>query len=227
MSKTNEVMEVYDKNSLLVTDNEIFNVKLLNPKCKEFERGVAYLSGDYYYPFRGILSKCDSFNAKPWPGIYLEEDTEKTIIVHPKSEEEKAQYTYAGRISNIDPEPIINQINKSDNILIAMPESSKIFMPTPSKDDDILKRSIKRALLEKGIDIDQYRERFLDKNALFNFKQVIKGNSTLSMLLFNRGCEALDLKYTIIIEEDGSNNIIGNPLKEKIIVSSEDTYEIQ
>ena len=69
---------------------------------------------------------------------------------------------------------------------------------------NFLKYVIKKAIIDKGIDIDRFKYRFVDKNALFNFKQVLKGDNRLSMLLFDRGVEAFNLKYTIVHELNGN-----------------------
>ena len=106
-----------------------------------------------------------------------------------------------------------------------MPESSKAFCPEITENDDILKRLMKQAIINKGIDIDRFKYRFVDKNALFNFKQVLKGDNRLSMLLFDRGVEAFNLKYTIILQED-SGDPIGIPLSQPIVISSNDTHEL-
>ena len=106
-----------------------------------------------------------------------------------------------------------------------MPESSKAYCPEITEDDDILKRLMKKIIIDKGIDIDRFKTRFVDKNALFNFKQVLKGTNRLSMLLFDRGIEAFNLKYTIIVSE-GPGSPIAAPLAEPLIVSSEDTHEL-
>ena len=68
-----------------------------------------------------------------------------------------------------------------------------------------------------------YGRRRIGKSELI--KQVLKGNNRLSMLLFDRGIEAFNLKYTIIVSE-GPGSPIGVPLAESLIVSSEDTHEL-
>jgi hypothetical protein len=158
------------------------------------------------------------------PGIYLKDD--KYILIEAVSDEEKEEHLIKKYIKKFDPASIKEALKSGDQILIRIPESSKAFIPPITNDDDILKRALKKALLEKNIDIDQYRQQFMDKNALFNFKQVIKGNAKLSMLLFERGADALKLKYTIIVEEVDPENPIGRPLKSDIVVCSEDTYDL-
>ena len=117
-------------------------------------------------------------------------------------------------------------INNKEVEVFIMPESSKAFCPEITDADDILKRLMKRAIIEKGIDLDRFKARFVDKNALFNFKQVLKGDNRLSMLLFDRGVEAFNLKYTIILSEAEENNHIGARLTEPIIMTSEDTHPL-
>jgi hypothetical protein len=121
---------------------------------------------------------------------------------------------------------IIIVANSKKDILIAVPESAKIFMPSLTIKDDILKRLAKQALIHKNVDLDHIKDRFIDKNALFNFKQVIKGDNKLSILIFDRGMDALNLKYSIILEEKDSTQAIGDPLTNPILASSEDTFDI-
>lgn len=222
----NNEKQIYTKDALLVTDDEIFGIRLYDESAKDFEKGVAYLRGDYYYVYRGEMDQNNSGDLYPEPGIYKDTLTNAIFRVDPYTPDDKKKYSLDGKISTIDPQKIIDAVNNKEEILIAIPESSKIFLPTLNNGDDILKRLIKKALIEKGIDIDQYKHRFVDKNALFNFKQVVKGDNKLSMLLFDRGCEALNLKYRIVIEECDSENYVGAALTGPIQASSEETYNI-
>ena len=120
----------------------------------------------------------------------------------------------------------IFELNTKEEILIAIPESSKVFQPTLSINDDILKRAIKLVLLDKGVDLDRHKDRFRDKNALFNLKQVIRGENKVSILIFERFCEALNLGFSITLFEKDPNFSVGKPLTKPVVVSSEDTYEV-
>ncbi len=221
-----ENLKVYSNDSLLITNDEILTIKIYNENSNIFEKGIAYLDGEYFYIYRGEITEKELHKegVKLEPGIYR--CNGKNILIMPLTDEEKKYYTYEDKISSIDPNKIIEMINTKEKILVPVPESSKLFIPVINKEDDILKRLIKKALIEKNIDIDQYRHRFLDKNALFNFKQVIKNNNTLSILLFDRGCEALNLKYTIILEELDPENVIGEKLDISITAASDDVYDL-
>lgn len=222
-----EEKQIYTKESLLVTDNEVFEIRLYDDSLKEFQHGIAYLDNGYYYTYKGEVDLKDLLkNTYIKPGIYKDKISGEIYLQVPLTDNDKEKYSYQNKISSIEPEKIIDMINNHEQILVVVPDSTKIFLPSLSNNDDILKRLIKKALIEKNIDIDHYRHRFIDKNALFNFKQVIKGDNKLSMLLFDRGCEALNLKYTIIIDEIDPETPIGEKLHGPITASSEDTFDL-
>lgn len=208
---------------ILLDDGKVMrNVLLFNKDIKEWDPMVAYLDGDYYYLFKGKVPENEKIEE---PGIYIDRQTNEPLLAVPSTNEEKKKYTYNDKICSTSANEIINKINRKEVEVFIMPESSKAFCPEITEDDDILKRLMKQIIIDKGIDIDRYKSRFVDKNALFNFKQVLKGNNRLSMLLFDRGIEAFNLKYTIIVSE-GPGSPIGVPLAESLIVSSEDTHEL-
>lgn len=222
-----EEIKIYNDSSLLITEDAILSIKLFNENTTSFERGIAYLHDDFYLLYRGEYTEKEYnllYNIEP--GIYRISDTNKNIVILPESDEDMEKYTYEDKISSIETEDIIHAINTKEKILINVPESSKLFIPVLSNEDDILKRLIKKALIEKGIDIDQYRHRFENKNELFNFKQVVRNKNKLSILLFDRGCEALNLKYTVIIEEADPNDAIGNRLETPIVATSDEEYDL-
>lgn len=209
---------------ILLDDGKVMrNVLLFNPEIKDYDDMVAYLHGDYYYLFRG---KIPLDNNPKEPGIYLDRQTGSPILVQPTSEKDIKQYTYNDKICSTTANEIIDKINRKEVEVFVMPESSKAFCPEITENDDVLKRLMKKAILDKGIDIDRFKARFVDKNALFNFKQVLKGDNRLSMLLFDRGVEAFNLKYTIILSEANTGTTIGAHLAEPIIVTSDDTHPL-
>ena len=81
-------------------------------------------------------------------------------------------------------------------------------------------------MLAKNVDLDRYKDRFSNKNELFNFKQVLRGDNKLSMKIFTRGMDALNLEFVIIIREKSTNDIVGDKLDEDIVISSEETYPL-
>lgn len=220
-----DMVPVFNDDILLDDGKNMRHVRLYNEDITEFDPMVAYLKGDYFYIFRGSLQ---SKNSTPdMPGIYKDETTGKYVIFEPSSKEEREAYSYADKISSSTASEIVDKINRKEVQVFVLPEASRAFCPQISPNDDILKRLMKQAILDKGIDLERFKYRFVDKNALFNFKQVLKGDNRLSMLLFDRGVEAFNLKYTIIVEEAKTGDTIASPLGEPIIISSDDTYDIK
>ena len=208
---------------ILLDDGKVMrNVLLFNKDIKEWDPMVAYLDGDYYYLFKGKVPENGNIEE---PGIYIDRQTNEPLLAVPSTDEEKKKYSYNDKICSTSANEIIDKINRKEVEVFIMPESSKVYCPEITEDDDILKRLMKKIIIDKGIDIDRFKTRFVDKNALFNFKQVLKGTNRLSMLLFDRGIEAFNLKYTIIVTE-GPGSPIAAPLAEPLIVSSEDTHEL-
>lgn len=217
----------FSTSSVVVTDDGIYQIDLL-PDLNEVDKledNVAYLNGEYYYLFRGIGNPEMTSNKKP--GIYKNKHAyPRFFIVEPETDEEKEQYNSEKNISSLHPVSIIDSANTKEDLLVAIPESTKIFQPQITENDDILKLIAKKALLAKNVDLDKYKDRFANKNELFNFKQVIRGDNKLSMRIFNRGIEALNLQYKIILTERTDNDVVGDALKEPIVVSSEETYNL-
>ena len=208
---------------ILLDDGKVMrNVLLFNKDIKEWDPMVAYLDGDYYYLFKAKVPENGNIEE---PGIYIDRQTNEPLLAVPSTDEEKKKYSYNDKICSTSANEIIDKINRKEVEVFIMPESSKAYCPEITEDDDILKRLMKKIIIDKGIDIDRFKTRFVDKNALFNFKQVLKGTNRVSMLLFDRGLEAFNLKYTIIVSE-GPGSPIAAPLAEPLIVSSEDTHEL-
>ncbi len=222
----------YSRDSRIVTDDDIYEIDLMpldvnNVKGNFFKDDTAYLLDDIYYLYRG---EGDSSNAEDLkPGIYKNKNPKnksKYFIVEPSTDDEKKEYDATEKISKINLISLIDSANKNEDILIAIPESTKIFQPQITENDDILKVIAKRALQLKNVDLDRYKDRFSNKNELFNFKQVLRSDNKVSMKIFMRGMEALNLVFTIIVTEKSANNVVGDPLKEPIKTSSEETYQM-
>jgi hypothetical protein len=192
-------------------------------KGVELDPTIAYLDGDYYYFYKGKLSDIKGFN-KVTPGVYYDDESCNYVICNPETPEEIEEYRYADKITRQDADEIRSAVLNHEVVIFNTPDASHSSIPPESLDDDILKKLIKRAISKKGVDLDQYKIRFASKNMLFNTKQVLRGPNRLSMLLFDRCTEALNLKYTIILEEAGGETI-GHPLDSELIISSQDVFD--
>lgn len=213
---------------MIVTDEDVLRPVILNQRNindgTQYDKGFAYCAPPYYYIYRGTTMTME-FDKK-LPGIYLTPDDHYIWIPVTEGNEDD-QWLIKDKFATTDQRKIIDVLLSGEDVSLNIPESGKVFRPDEVDGDDILKRAIKRVLKAKDIDIDKYKAYFADKNALFNFKQVVKNpKARLSMLLFERGCSALNLKYTITIEEIDPKKSRGGALKKPIAVCSEDTFMI-
>lgn len=222
----------FDAKSKIVTDEDIYDIDFMPEDVTEidddfFNDTIGYVRDGFFYLYRGEGNSDQSLTLKP--GIYKDSNEnrkQKYFIIEPRTEEEREEYDCMTKISTIHHTSIIDSANKEEDLLIAIPESTKIFQPQITENDDILKIIAKKALLKKNVDLDRYKDRFSNKNELFNFKQVLRSNSKLSMKIFTRGMEALKLIFTITITEKDPKHPVGNALEEPIVTGSEDTYAI-
>ena len=219
----------YSADSIIATDDAILQIDLLPDDLEEvdeFKEDVAYISGPYFYVYRGVGNPATK--EYKMPGIYKNKDGDdpKWFIVEPSTDEEKKEYEHITKVCTLHPVSIVDTANTTEELLVAIPESTKIFQPQITEKDDILKIAAKKALLAKNVDLDRYKDRFSNKNELFNFKQVLRGDNKLSMKIFTRGMDALNLEFVIIIREKSTNDIVGDKLDEDIEISSEETYPL-
>lgn len=227
ISNAGVINPVYDESSRIITDEEIYQIDLLPEDLDnfEFKEDVAYLHGKYYYLLVGEASP-NQDNLRP--GIYRNADEKgKFFVVEPMTDEEKKEYNALDNMASLLPKSIIDSANTKEDLLIAVPERLKIFKPEITENDNILKRVTKQTLIAKNVDLDAYKERFYNKNELFNFKQVLRGDAPMSMKIFTRGMEALNVEFLLVVKEkENSDLVIGDKLTEPISSSSEETYAI-
>lgn len=238
--------------SMIVTNTGVYEMEVYDPKETIPEYGKAYVlrenieETDIFYLFRGKLH-----DNSVEPGVYLDEN-ELVKFIEP-TEKERDDYIVYTHLSKMAPGDMMVVLKNKKNIQHVYNESSKLFMPGIEETDDILKRALKEAFNAKEVCIEDCKQGFPDKNAFFNFSSVMrKSDGKVSFLLFDRGCQALNLGYTIILHELDNDNCIGksldnsdvkkelvelnskynNPLVDKnsinldgtIVVSSEDTF---
>lgn len=223
-------MTVCGPNSFILTDDNVYEIDLYREdmKLEDFSTDVAYLYGELFYLYNGEITNAELNNSDDLkPGIYWNINENEPVMLHPH-ESEREKYTAEDKIGEINSKKIIDEINEHPEILVELPDKVKSQSNSLQirDNDDILKRLIKMAFNLKGLTIEDCSEGFPEKNMRFNYKAAItKDGGELSIKYFNRGIDALKLKYTIIIEEENPNDPMGLKLDEPIIMSSTDTHE--
>jgi hypothetical protein len=191
----------------------------------EWDENTAYVTGDIFYILRGNFTQTDE-NEEKAPGIYR--DFNGNAIIIPVNDKNREEYTItADNLINSNLEHIIEVLKNKESLYVSIPDNYLPNSVGELADNDTLKRALQEALLDKGIDMDLCSKRFKDKNAFLNFKQAMKNDKTkLSMMLFERGCDVFNFKFTIIVEEADPDIAIGPRLKAPIVISSDSGKKI-
>ncbi len=198
----------------------------LNPESRNFDKKHAYFYGNYLYLFNGA---CPRVLARD-PGIYYDSTEDCYFIIEhdPNNPESDIYKATEDHIFKLNPITIARSLQDEEETIYARQRASsrKIYHPVIGEKDDLLKRAIKQALIEKGIDLDQCRQNFENKNSLFNFKQVLKSDGKMTILVFQRGADAFNLRVVVSLEEIDPEHPIGEALKAPIVVSSTDNFRM-
>lgn len=203
-------------------------IKMLDPDSGEYDTKTAYLYNGFFYRYMGPQLR----ELATEPGIYWDKKTQTYYLVEcDPNNEEHCRYFKADpeHIAKLNPILMAKDLEKNEESIYAKQKavSTKAFIPEIQENDKLLKRILKMAIQKKGIDIDQCQNQFPDKNARFNFKSVMRSStSQLSWLLFERGCEAFNLRYAIVITDADPKHVVGDPLDEPLIASSDDTFSM-
>lgn len=198
-------------------DSYVFESVPYSPDIKELDYNTAYIKGNLFYLYRGPLKKKSVL-----PGIYIDMDTDKHVFIEPTGDE-RDQYEVCTHIAEISVEDMLRVLKKKPENKVVDMAVSNSFLPEITKNDDTLKRLVKIVLMAKRVNLDSCKSRFPDRNALFNCKQVLKSDATLSMLLFMRLLDALNLDMQITLVERDKDFSIGLRLDDPEAMS---TYQM-
>ena len=105
-----------------------------------------------------------------------------------------------------------------EEALADMNAATSVFVPEIQPDDDPLKKIIKSAIINKGIDINRLKCKLPEKYALTNLKSALIGKTKMSISVFQTWCGLLELDFTFTVSDNGNDSI--NPLLEPITIST-------
>lgn len=147
------------------------------------------------------------------PGVY---DCGPINMFTFPTDENKAEYT--GEIIDLGDVKNISELTQKMDYLknmereiLTSPDS--IFTPVASENDSPIMRGLKEAVIAKNIDLDKYADRFGDNYP--NDKRQFK-REDITLFMFNRMCQNLDMKAKLIIEDSSSDAI--NPIGRQIVI---------
>lgn len=201
--------------------DDFHEVELYRPD-KKLKKGYGYIKGDYVYIYRG---KKEKFKKKDIiPGIYMNLHGEHEFV-EPETIQEKSEYS-VDKVIELDIDRIFDEISDEQDNFISPEDievinnNSEIYIPTMREDDDFLKYIVKKAILDKKINLKNYRGKFSNQYALNNMKAGLNKDTKMTVTNFKIWCEILGLKWTMVIDDDGTDRL--NPLPDTLEILSED-----
>lgn len=210
-------MKLFVGSPIIIIDDEYYPVETYYTG-KILEKNVGYMFGDMVYVYRGKI-KGNLDGAKP--GIYLKDNIIR--FINPKKKE--VHKYLISNVTILDSSEIF-KIIESDKERFIKPEdveiinnNSEIYIPTIKEDDDFLKFLVKRMIIEKKINLRNYKENFPNEYALNNMKSGLNRSTKMTVTNFKSWCEILGIKWSLTIEDDGSDKT--NPLPEPITITSD------
>lgn len=166
----------------------------------------AYILEPYFYLYRGTYI---SAKKSVLPGLYKTVDGE-VKMVKPFLSDDKKTYNASTHWSRMSPSDIVKAIEENEADYSMYSNGKNLFLPEITANDDVRKRALKEALLVKCVDLDQCKDRFSNRNEMFNLKSNIKNEKTdTTAKIFARGTDILGLDYYIVLCERDPNHSIG------------------
>lgn len=201
-------------------DGLLYRVYGYNRKQK-LKKDTGYIIDDVVYIYRGKLSKAGKH---PKPGIY-KDDLGDYKFIDPSPTEIERQYS-VDHIVEVDEESILDMVTSNpDNFLQQedielINNNRELYIPTITEEDDFLKYIVKKTIIEKEINISDYKSRFPSEYALNNMKSGLKRTTRMTVPNFISWCEILGVNWEITISDNGTDNIA--PLKKPITLRSDE-----
>jgi hypothetical protein len=215
------IIKVFTGRTVVAIGEDFHEVELFDTE-KELVKGYGYIRGNYVYIYRGRL---DEHNQKDHiPGIYKNRLGEITFI-DPESEDERNMYSVENIVS-LDVDRIFQEISTKQEDFVdpddieVMNSNRAAYKPVIKEEDDFLKYIVKKVILEKEINLKNYRTRFTKQYALNNMKNGLERETKMTVTNFKTWCEVLGIDWEMHIADNGSDKI--NPLPKDFTVKSDD-----
>lgn len=111
-----------------------------------------------------------------------------------------------------------SQLQEAERSILISPDN--IFTPIPQETDTPEMSLLKQAITRKGIDIENYKQRF---GSDFNNDKRLFDQSSITFFKLKRVCKIFDIKVSITLEDQpGAPNPIGEKLTAVITTSEGD-----
>jgi hypothetical protein len=213
-------IKVFIGRMILTVGDEFHEVELFIP-TKKLKKGFGYIRGNTVYVYRGKLEKTRGLDLQF--GIYINKEG-KYIFVEP-SKEERRLFDISNIVElNLDKifdeiESHAEDFSNSEDIEV-INNNAEVFIPTIREDDDFLKFIVKKMIIDKKVNLKNYKDKFPNQWSLNNMKSGLTRDTKMTVTNFKIWCEILGVKWQMIVTDAGSDK--SNPLPYKLTIDSDD-----
>lgn len=200
---------------ILIVGDDYYEVDIYIPGEK-LTKGVGYIQNDTVYIYRGKLKDKDDIEG----GIY-NDDGEYVFIEYKKTE--RSLY-HINNVTELNPESIFDSVEKNKDTFI-QPEdieiinnNTELYTPTIKEEDDFLKYLVKKIIIDKKINLRNYKNKFATEYSLNNMKSGLNRQTKMTVTNFKLWCEILGVKWEMVVSDSGEDPI--NPLPNAISINS-------
>jgi hypothetical protein len=214
-------IKIFTGRMVVTLEDDFHEVERFDPE-KKLKKGYAYIDGDYVYVYRGKKEKFK--RTEIVPGIYKNKRG-LYEFVHPETKKEKEEYSI-DNVVELDTNKIFEEVSEKQENFIdpedieIINNNSEIFVPTFREDDDFLKYIVKKAILDKKVNLKNYKDKFPNQYALNNMKSGLNKETKMTVTNFKSWCEILGLEWEMTVRDNGTDRL--SPLPESIDVTSGD-----
>ena len=207
---------IYVSQPVVIIDDDYYTVEIYTQNTK-LKKDKAYIKDDFVYLYRGKIKDKGDISG---PGIY--KLNKEIIFIEPEGKDRKLYDI--DNVNELSPSSIFDKVSEDVSKFVQPSDieiinnNSEIFTPTIRPEDDFLKYIVKKAILDKKINLKNYKDRFTNEYALNNMKSGLSKSTKMTVPNFIKWCEILGLDWEMVIKDNGDDTI--NPLSEDIIVSN-------
>ena len=213
----NEIKIFIGTRPILIVEDEYYEVDIFI-KNEKLKKDVGYIIDDMVYIYRGKVKD----KTKLEFGIY--NDNGEYKFIEPDNKEKDLYHVR--NITELNPDSIFTNIEK-DKDMFVQPEdieiinnNAEIYIPTIKEDDDFLKYLVKKIIIDKKINLRNYKNKFATEYSLNNMKSGLNRDTKMTVTNFKTWCEILGVKWDMVITDSGEDPL--NPLPQDISISSMD-----
>lgn len=195
----------YNEDPIFISGDSYFKIGTLGGKLEE---GKAYVIGHYVYPYWGQTTVDSNLDKMP-VGIYKHDGE---YWFRPVSSNQEKELCSIDNITATSLQAIWKEVQtNTDNFITdedreMINNNVKEYRPTIKPTDDPLKKLVKQAIIDKGVNVNLFKGVFDEKHGLTNIKSTLNNKSNLTMMKFLQWCEMLNLNYKISVYDNGEDN---------------------